>query len=68
MIYLNENRLVDVECTKAIFYFFKVIHYCKKKLPLKLARKYKYKIWANELKYKVDFDKSTEKLISFAYE
>ena len=42
LICVNENKLFDPECTKAIFYFFKEIYfYTKKRMPLKLARKHK---------------------------
>ena len=67
MICVSENRLIDAEWTKAIFYFFKVIYFYIKKL-LKLARKYKLAKLANKLKYKIDFGIWTEHLIAIAYE
>ena len=30
-ICVKENRLVDAECSKRIFYFFKVLQFCTKK-------------------------------------
>ena len=31
LICVKENRLVDVEYSRRIFYFFKVLHFCTKK-------------------------------------
>ena len=47
MIPVKENRLVDAECSKPIFYLSKVIHFDKKKCK-----------WIK--KYKINFDIITD--------
>ena len=41
LICVKENRLVDAEYSKQMFYFFKVLNIYTKKIPFKLAKKYK---------------------------
>ena len=55
MICVKENRLVDAECTKAIFYYFKVIEFWTKIYSWNLLRNLNLPKWANKLKYKIDF-------------
>ena len=41
LICVKENRLLDAEYSKQILYFFKILHFSKKKILFKLAKKYK---------------------------
>ena len=41
LICVEENRLVDAEFSRRIFYFSKVLHFYIKKITFKLATKYK---------------------------
>ena len=41
LICFKENRLVDDECSRRIFYFSKVLHFDTKKNPFKHAKKFK---------------------------
>ena len=66
---IKENRLVNAECIKAIFNFFKAINFfTQKKYCWHLQGNINLPKRANELKYKIDFGICTVHLIAIAQE
>ena len=62
---MKKDQLMLI-CTKAIFIFFKVIHFYTKTILWKLAKKYKPAKMSKKLKYKIDIGICTERLIAIA--